>query len=193
MPAAGLHGIFQMSFFEHVTILHGVGVGGGSLSSTRTRCPCRRTASSKLPPSWAHLADWRAELEPHYATSAANARGDAEPQREPWATASSRRSPRRSGSEGDHHPTDVAVYFGKSGQTVRDPHFGGQGSDRTRVHALRRLHDRMPRGGQEHARPQLSLSGREARRRSSARDRSHRHSRRRRRRLRRRDQGHLRG
>ena len=28
MPAMGLRGIFQMSFFEHVTILHGVGVGG---------------------------------------------------------------------------------------------------------------------------------------------------------------------
>ena len=25
-PGAGLEGIFQMSFFEHVTILHGVGV-----------------------------------------------------------------------------------------------------------------------------------------------------------------------
>src|SRR5262245_20312006 len=30
-PALGLHGIFEMTFLRHVTILHGVGVGGGSL------------------------------------------------------------------------------------------------------------------------------------------------------------------
>src|SRR3954452_11206270 len=31
MPQAGAKGIFQMSMFEHVTVVHGVGVGGGSL------------------------------------------------------------------------------------------------------------------------------------------------------------------
>src|SRR3954463_4054329 len=35
-PSLGLHGIFQMSFFKRVTILHGVGVGGGSLVYANT-------------------------------------------------------------------------------------------------------------------------------------------------------------
>ncbi len=36
MPQMGLQGIFQMSFMEHVTIMHGVGVGGGSLVYANT-------------------------------------------------------------------------------------------------------------------------------------------------------------
>ncbi|NQU49080.1 MAG: GMC family oxidoreductase, partial [Planctomycetes bacterium] len=30
-PRLGMRGIFRMSFFRHVTVLSGVGVGGGSL------------------------------------------------------------------------------------------------------------------------------------------------------------------
>src|SRR5258708_11580452 len=67
MPGAGLRGIFQMSFLEHVTILHGVGVGGGSLVYGNT-LPLPKDAFFRSP-SWAHLADWRAELEPHYAAA----------------------------------------------------------------------------------------------------------------------------
>ncbi|MBW2461213.1 MAG: GMC family oxidoreductase, partial [Deltaproteobacteria bacterium] len=55
MPAAGLRGIFQMSFLEHVTILHGVGVGGGSLVYANT-LPTP-TQSFFDAASWAHLAD----------------------------------------------------------------------------------------------------------------------------------------
>src|SRR6187551_2543525 len=36
MPALGMRGFFQMSFFEHATIFHGVGVGGGSLTYANT-------------------------------------------------------------------------------------------------------------------------------------------------------------
>ena len=67
MPELGLHGFFQMSFFEHVTILHGVGVGGGSLVYANT-LPVPKDDFFRAS-SWAHLADWRAELEPHYATA----------------------------------------------------------------------------------------------------------------------------
>jgi cholesterol oxidase len=35
------------------------------------------------------------------------------------------------GRPGDFHPTDVAVYFGKPGQTVPDPYFDGEGPERT--------------------------------------------------------------
>src|SRR5262249_39355995 len=35
------------------------------------------------------------------------------------------------GREDQFHPTEVAVYFGEPGKTVKDPYFGGEGPDRT--------------------------------------------------------------
>ena len=66
-PSMGLHGIFQMSFFDHVTVMHGVGVGGGSLTYANT-LPTPQDAFFKSS-SWSHLGDWKAELTPHYATA----------------------------------------------------------------------------------------------------------------------------
>src|ERR1035437_3195385 len=67
MPKLGLRGIFQMSFFEHVTILHGVGVGGGSLVYANT-LPTPKDEFFRAS-SWARLADWKKELAPHYETA----------------------------------------------------------------------------------------------------------------------------
>ncbi|HEX5661458.1 MAG TPA: FAD-dependent oxidoreductase, partial [Polyangiales bacterium] len=59
MPSAGLKGIYQMTFMEHVTILHGVGVGGGSLTYANTLPKPKRPFFTAK--SWAHLADdWEA-------------------------------------------------------------------------------------------------------------------------------------
>ena len=69
MPALSARGIFQMSFLRHVTILHGVGVGGGSLVYANT-LPEPKSAFFKAP-SWGHLADWEQELAPHYKTAKA--------------------------------------------------------------------------------------------------------------------------
>ena len=67
MPRLGMRGIFKMSFFEHVTALHGVGVGGGSLVYANT-LPTPRAGFFRAP-SWSHLGDWESELAPHYATA----------------------------------------------------------------------------------------------------------------------------
>jgi cholesterol oxidase len=128
LPAAGLRGIFEMSFFEHVTILHGVGVGGGSLVYANT-LPHPKDGFFQSP-SWAHLADWRSELEPHYAT-ARRMLGSARNPRETPGDRALQEIAKDIGREGDHHPTDVAVYFGQPGRTVKDPYFGGEGPDRT--------------------------------------------------------------
>ncbi len=128
LPAAGLRGIFEMSFFEHVTILHGVGVGGGSLVYANT-LPHPKDGFFKSP-SWAHLADWRAELDPHYATARRMLGSTPNPQETPGDRAL-KEIAKDIGREGDHHPTDVAVYFGQPGRTVKDPYFGGEGPDRT--------------------------------------------------------------
>ena len=66
-PGAGLRGPFSMRFFRHVTILHGVGVGGGSLVYANT-LPVPQEEFFRSG-SWAGLADWQGELLPHYATA----------------------------------------------------------------------------------------------------------------------------
>ena len=127
MPRAGLKGIFQMSFFEHVTILHGVGVGGGSLVYANT-LPTPTDAFFKAP-SWAHLADWKRELATHYDT-ALRMLGAAE---NPRTTRGDRVLQEIADDIGrrDHfHKSRVAIYFGEPGKKVRDPYFGGEGPDR---------------------------------------------------------------
>jgi cholesterol oxidase len=127
MPQLGMKGIFQMSFFEHVTILHGVGVGGGSLVYANTLPTPKDDFFSA--PSWAHLADWKRELARHYVT-AKRMLGAAE---NPTLTRGDRvlqEIARDIGREEHFHPTEVAVFFGESGKTVPDPYFEGEGPDR---------------------------------------------------------------
>lgn len=127
MPDLGLRGIFQMSFFQHVTVMHGVGVGGGSLVYANT-LPTPKDGFFASP-SWSHLADWKRELTPHYAT-ARHMLGAA---RNPHLTPGDRvlqEIAHEMGRTEHWHPTDVAVYFGKPGVEVPDPYFGGEGPSR---------------------------------------------------------------
>jgi cholesterol oxidase len=66
-PALGLRGIFKMTFLPHVTVVHGVGYGGGSLVYANT-LPVPKAPFFQAKP-WADLADWQAELAPHYQTA----------------------------------------------------------------------------------------------------------------------------
>ncbi len=127
-PEVGLEGIFQMSFLPHITVLHGVGVGGGSLVYANT-LPTPK-ASFFQAASWSHLANWAAELEPHYQT-ARRMLGSAQ---NPTLTRGDRvlaDIAKDIGKEQDFHPTDVAVFFGEPGKEVPDPYFKGQGPART--------------------------------------------------------------
>ncbi|MGM0451964.1 MAG: NAD(P)-binding protein [Thermodesulfobacteriota bacterium] len=64
MPFFRFFGAFQMTFLRHVTILSGVGVGGGSLVYANTM-PIPKAGFFKAP-SWAHLADWETELKDYF-------------------------------------------------------------------------------------------------------------------------------
>jgi cholesterol oxidase len=127
-PALGLRGIFKMSFFPHVTVVHGIGYGGGSLVYANT-LPVPGESFFKRE-SWAGLADWHAELAPHYAT-AKRMLGATRNPNITYVDEVIRRVGREIGKEDSFHPTDVAVYFGEPGKTVPDPYFGGKGPDRT--------------------------------------------------------------
>jgi cholesterol oxidase len=126
-PELGMQGIFSMSFFEHVTILHGVGVGGGSLTYANT-LPLPKADFFRAE-SWAHLADWEAELEPHYRT-ARRMLGAATNPKETIGDRVLQRIARDMGRPEHYHPADVGVFFGEPGRSVADPYFGGEGPDR---------------------------------------------------------------
>jgi cholesterol oxidase len=125
-PALGMRGLFQMTFFRHLTVLTGVGVGGGSLVYANT-LPIPGDSFFSAP-SWAGLARWKDELAAHYQTVRRMLGATLTPfQTLPDAVLAE--MGREMGRE--HHPTTVAVYFGEAGVTVPDPYFGGEGPPRT--------------------------------------------------------------
>ena len=67
LPALRFFGIMKMAFFRHITILSGVGVGGGSLVYANTLpVPKKEFFNSG---NWKGLADWESELRPFYQTA----------------------------------------------------------------------------------------------------------------------------
>ncbi len=127
MPQLGMRGIFKMTFFEHVTIFSGVGVGGGSLVYANTLpVPKEEFFASG---SWAGLRDWQKELSPHYRT-AKRMLGAAPNPRLMAGDEVLHEIAKEMGRESQFGPTDVAVYFGEPGKRVKDPYFDGKGPDR---------------------------------------------------------------
>ncbi len=128
LPGLGFRGIFKMTFLKHVTALSGVGVGGGSLVYANT-LPVPKDEFFRAA-SWGGLADWKAELGPHYATAQRMLGAT----RVPYAMLQDRvlKAVGEDIGKGDSwRPTDVAVFFGEPGVTVPDPYFGGEGPERT--------------------------------------------------------------
>lgn len=126
-PELGMRGIFQMSFLEHVTVLHGVGVGGGSLVYANTLPTPKDDFFAS--PSWARLAEWKRELSPHYATARRMLGAATNPLRTRGDEVLHAIA-KDLGREEHFHPTEVAVHFGRPGEKVADPYFGGEGPDR---------------------------------------------------------------
>jgi cholesterol oxidase len=126
-PALGLKGIFQMSFMKHMTVLHGVGVGGGSLVYANT-LPTPKSAFFEGG-SWGSLKDWETELAPHYATAKRMLGATLNPL-ETKGDRVMKEIARDMGREEHCHPTEVAVYFGAPNKKVPDPYFEGEGPDR---------------------------------------------------------------
>jgi cholesterol oxidase len=111
-----------------MTVLHGVGVGGGSLVYANT-LPTPKSAFFQSG-SWSTLADWETELAPHYAT--AKRMLGATPN--PVVTKGDhvmKEIAQDIGREEHFHPTEVAVFFGEPNKKVPDPFFEGEGPDRT--------------------------------------------------------------
>jgi cholesterol oxidase len=127
-PRLGLRGFLRLTIFKDVTILSGSGVGGGSLGYCCTH-PMPKAGFFEAP-SWAYLADWRAELAPHYET-AKRMLGVTRTPRLAAADKILQEVARETGLEDEFESTEVAIYFGEAGKTAPDPYFDGEGPDRT--------------------------------------------------------------
>lgn len=128
-PSLGLKGILALTPLRHVSVLSGVGVGGGSLVYGNTLY-VPHSDDFYRHPQWAGLADWRTVLAPHFATAqrilgAVTCRADGSSEKMMRSVAA------ELGVADGHHPTEVGVFLGTPGVTVTDPYFDGAGPDRT--------------------------------------------------------------
>jgi len=127
-PSLRCFGIMQISPFKDVFVLHGSGVGGGSLGYANVLVePGDKMFEA---PAWSHLADWKTLLKPHYATAKRMLGVAPNPCLWP-ADFLMQDIAAELGTQGTFMPTNVGTFFGTSGQTVPDPYFGGEGPDRT--------------------------------------------------------------
>jgi cholesterol oxidase len=127
MPAQGLYGILQLTVLRDVFILHGCGVGGGSLVYANTLLVPPDEAFRD--PQWVGL-DWRAALRPHYET-ALRMLGAVPSEVLVETDRILKRVADEMGRGHTFHRATVGVYFGDKGVTKPDPFFDGEGPDRT--------------------------------------------------------------
>jgi len=127
-PGIKLFGILKLSLFRHVTVLSGVGVGGGSLVYANTLPKPKSKFFNHG--SWAGLANWEKELAPFY-EKAWRMLGASENPLLDEADFAMQNLAKSIGKEKAFSPTKVAIYFGEKGKTVDDPYFDGKGPNRT--------------------------------------------------------------
>jgi cholesterol oxidase len=127
-PRLNLFGFFKISYLNHVTILSGVGVGGGSLTYANTLpIPKREFFNSG---SWAALGNWEEDLQPHYKEAYRMLGAEKNPKLGPADKVVEDLA--KDLGRSDHFTSaKVAVHFGEAGKTVPDPYFNGKGPDRT--------------------------------------------------------------
>lgn len=127
-PLFRCFGIQKITLLKGVMVLHGAGVGGGSLVYANTLM--RPKPEVFRQGHWPQAHDWNAELDPHYAT-ARRMLGSVENPTEFEGEQTLRRLGEQLGVAHTYKKTEVGVYFGKPGETVADPYFSGAGPERT--------------------------------------------------------------
>jgi cholesterol oxidase len=127
-PRLKCFGVQRIHRLPDVMILAGAGVGGGSLNYANTLYV--PPAPFFQDPQWAHITDWQSELAPHYKTASRMLGVVTNPCEGPVEQIM-RQTAEDLGVGDTFIKTPVAVYFGKPGQRVPDPYFGGAGPERT--------------------------------------------------------------
>lgn len=126
-PWLGCHGVWALRLLREVLVLHGVGVGGGSLLYANTLFVPPDTVWQD--PQWRDLADWASIMPEHYAT-AERMLGATREHRLGAADEALRKIADRRGLGNTFQRTPVSVFFGEGDEEVPDPYFGGEGPPR---------------------------------------------------------------
>ncbi|GAB1471269.1 GMC family oxidoreductase [Chloroflexota bacterium] len=127
LPALRAHGILQISLLKGVMVLHGAGVGGGSLGYANVlEVPTDETFAT---PAWNQNIKWGDVLHPHY-TTARRMLGVARNPKLWKADLLLQQMAEERGMGHTFRATDVGSYFGEAGVTVPDPYFAGEGPAR---------------------------------------------------------------
>ncbi len=126
-PGLRAHGILQVSILKGAMVLHGAGVGGGSLGYANVlEVP---TAETFATPAWNQAAPWGEILKPHYGTARRMLGVTRNPKL--WkADEVFQQFAAECGLAPTFRATEVGAYFGEAGVTVPDPYFGGAGPAR---------------------------------------------------------------
>ncbi len=129
LPILRCFGIFQTTLLNDIMILHGSGVGGGSLVYSNVLMKPDDTLFES--PEWRHLSDWKKTLAPHYETAKKMLGVSTNPYREAADDALADISDEL-GKRDTFRPTEVGVFFNPDnpGELVPDPYFAGDGPDR---------------------------------------------------------------
>jgi cholesterol oxidase len=127
-PRFRCFGIQNITLLKGVMVLHGAGVGGGSLVYANTLMVPNPEVFDD--PTWKRGVDFGRELAPHYDTARRMLGVTTNPALMAGEEALRSVSRELGGSE-TFHPTEVGVFFGEPNVTVPDPYFSGQGPPRT--------------------------------------------------------------
>jgi len=129
MPSLGMKGIFTQTFFRHVNIVGGVGVGGGSLVYAAVLLEPGKGFFQD--PAWCGLGvDWESELKPHYQTASrmlGRTMNSFFSQQDEYL----KKTAQAMGAGETFGPIPLGIYFGQEGKTSSDPFFDGRGPERT--------------------------------------------------------------
>ena len=127
IPAIRAFGILQISITKGAMVLHGTGVGGGSLGYANVlEVPSDATFAT---PAWNQPVTWEKVLAPHYKT--AKKILGVVPNPKLWkADEFMQQQAEECGLGHTFRATEVGVFFGPEGKTVPDPYFDGKGPER---------------------------------------------------------------
>ncbi len=126
-PKIGWYGIQALTLLKDVFILHGAGVGGGSLVYANNLLVPPDKAFDDL--AWSS-PNWKAKLLPYY-QKASKMLGVSQSKVISHADKLLKECAEDAGVGDTFHLNDVGIYFGEPGKTVPDPYFDGKGPDRT--------------------------------------------------------------
>jgi len=126
IPQLGLHGIWVLSLLRHAFVVHGTGVGGGSLNYCNQLLvpPDEVFKKSEWGPG-----DWKANLEPFYDLAKRMLGANPSPSIGKVDEILAEIGKEILG-EDTFHINDVGVFFGEPDKTVPDPYFNGDGPKR---------------------------------------------------------------